>query len=52
MKETFRNIGIAILATLLIVGGTYTAIRWDAIVAKWETNAEREVFKETTTYND
>lgn len=52
MKETFRNIGIAILATLLIVGGTYTAIRWDAIVAKWETNAEREVFKETTTYNE
>lgn len=52
MKETFRNIGIAILVTLLIIGGTYTAIRWDAIVAKWETNAEREVFKETTTYNE
>lgn len=52
MKETIRNILIAIVATILVVGGTYTAIQWDAIVEKWEYNAQREVFKETTAYNE
>lgn len=52
MKETVRNILLAILAVVLVVGGTYTAVQWDKIVAKWETEAEREVFKETTTYNE
>ena len=52
MKDTIRNILLAFLAVLLIVGGTYTAIQWDAIVGKWQTNAEREVFKETTVYSE
>lgn len=52
MKETIRNIFVAIIATLIIVGGTYTAIRWNAITSKWEKNAEREVFKATTTYTE
>lgn len=52
MKDTIRNILIALLAVLLLVGGTYIAIQWDAIVGKWQTNAEREVFKETTAYSE
>ena len=52
MKDTIRNILIALLVGLLLVGGTYTAIQWDAIVGKWQTNAEREVFKETTAYSE
>lgn len=52
MKNFIRNILLVLLAVVLVVGGTYTAIRWDAIVSKWETEAEREVFKQTTTYSD
>lgn len=52
MKETVRNIFLAILALIVVVGCTYTAIQWDKIVGKWETEAQREVFKETTTYNE
>lgn len=52
MKETVRNIFLAILALLIVVGCTYTAIQWDKIVGKWERDAEREVFKETTAYNE
>ena len=37
MKDTIRNILIALLVVLLLVGGTYTAIQWDAIVGKWQT---------------
>ena len=36
----------------IVVGGTYTAIQWDAIVGKWQTEADREVFKQTTTYSE
>lgn len=52
MKDTIRNILLALLAVIIVVGGTYTAIQWDAIVGKWETEAEREVFKQTTTYSE
>ena len=52
MRENIRNIFLAILAVVIVVGGTYTAIQWDKIVGKWETEAQREVFKETTTYNE
>lgn len=52
MKETVRNVIIGLLAIVIIVGGTYTAIQWDAIVGKWEIEAEREVFKQTTTYSE
>lgn len=52
MKDTIRNILLALLAVIIVVGGTYTAIQWEAIVGKWETEAEREVFKQTTTYSE
>lgn len=52
MKDTIRNILLTLLAVIIVVGGTYTAIQWDAIVGKWETEAEREVFKQTTTYSE
>lgn len=52
MKDTIRNILLALLAVIIVVGGTYTAIQWDVIVGKWETEAEREVFKQTTTYSE
>lgn len=52
MKEMLRNIGITILILVLAIGCTYIGIHWDATVAKWVNNAEREVFKETTTYNE
>ncbi len=50
--DTLKKVLISLLAVVLVVGGTWTAIQWDAIVAKWETNAEREVFKETTAYTE
>jgi len=50
--ETFKKVLITIAIVLAAIAGTYTSIQWDAIVAKWETNAEREVFKETTAYNE
>ena len=34
MKDTIRNILLALLAVIIVVGGTYTAIQWDAIVGK------------------
>lgn len=52
MKDTIRNIFLALLAVIIVVGGTYTTIQWDAIVGKWQTEAEREVFKETTAYSE
>lgn len=52
MKETVRNIFLAILALVVVIGCTYTAIQWDKIVGKWEKEADHEVFKETTTYNE
>ncbi|MCM1215462.1 MAG: hypothetical protein NC548_13195 [Lachnospiraceae bacterium] len=52
MKEGIKNILITVAVILAIVVGTYTAIRWDAIVSKWEVNAQREVFKESSTYNE
>ena len=52
MKDTIRNVLLALLAVIIVSGGTYTAIQWDAIVGKWETEAEREVFKQTTTYSE
>lgn len=35
MKDTIRNILLALLAVIIVVGGTYTAIQWDVIVGKW-----------------
>lgn len=52
MKKTIGSILLAFLAVILVVGGTYTAIQWGMIVSKWETEAEREVFKETTAYSE
>ena len=43
---------LALLAVVIVVGGTYTAIKWDMIVDKWQTEADREVFKQTTTYSE
>lgn len=48
--KTIKNILLALLAVVIVVGGTYTAIQWDAIVGKWQTEADREVFKQTTIY--
>ena len=50
--KTIKNILLALLAVVIVVGVTYTAIKWDAIVGKWQTEADREVFKQTTTYSE
>lgn len=50
--KTVKNVLLALLAVVIVVGGTYTAIKWDMIVDKWQTEAEREVFKQTTTYSE
>ena len=49
---TIKNALLALLAVVIVVGGTYTAIKWDMIVDKWQTEADREVFKQTTTYSE
>lgn len=50
--KTVKNVLLALLAVVIVVVGTYTAIQWDTIVGKWQTEAEREVFKQTTTYSE
>ena len=50
--ETFKKIGIVILSCIITVAVIYGVIRWDAIVGKWQSDADREVFKETTQYNE
>lgn len=50
--KTVKNVLLALLAIVIVVGGTYTAIKWDMIVDKWQTAADREVFKQTTTYSE
>lgn len=50
--KTVKNILLTLLAVMIVVGGTYTAIKWDMIVDKWQTAADREVFKQTTTYSE
>lgn len=52
MKNGIKSILLVLLTVAIVVGGTYVAIRWNAIVSKWETNADREVFKQTTTYSE
>lgn len=52
MKDMLRNTFLVLLSAIIVLGGTYTAIQWDAIAGKWETEAEREVFKQTTTYSE
>ena len=37
--KTIKNILLALLAVVIVVGGTYTAIQWDAIVGKWQTGS-------------
>lgn len=50
--KTVKNVLLALLTVVIVVGGTYTAIKWDMIVDKWQTEADREVFKQTTTYSE
>ena len=50
--KTVKNVLLALLVVVIVVGGTYTAIKWDMIVDKWQTEADREVFKQTTTYSE
>lgn len=50
--KTVKNVLLALLAVVIVVGGTYTAIKWDMIVDKWQTEADREVFKQTTAYSE
>ena len=50
--KTVKNVLLALLAVAIVVGGTYTAIKRDMIVDKWQTEADREVFKQTTTYSE
>lgn len=50
--KTVKNVLLALLAVVIVVGGTYTAIKWDMIVDRWQTEADREVFKQTTTYSE
>ena len=50
--KTVKNVLLALLVVVIVVGGTYTAIKWDMIVDKWQTETDREVFKQTTTYSE
>lgn len=50
--KTVKNVLFALLAVVIVIAGTYAAIRWDTIVGKWQTEAEREVFKQTTAYSE
>lgn len=50
--KTIKNVLLVLLAIVIVIGGTYTAIKWDMIVGKWQTEADREVFKQTTTYSE
>lgn len=50
--KTVKNVLLALLAVVIVVGGTYTAIKWDMIVDKWQTEADREIFKQTTAYSE
>lgn len=50
--KTVKNVLLALLVVVIVVGGTYTTIKWDMIVDKWQTEADREVFKQTTTYSE
>lgn len=50
--KTVKNVLLALLAVVIVIGGTYTAVKWDMIVDKWQTEADREVFKQTTTYSE
>lgn len=50
--KTVKNVLLALLVVVIVVSGTYTAIKWDMIVDKWQTEADREVFKQTTTYSE
>lgn len=50
--KTIKNVLLALLAVVIVIGGTYTIIKWDMIVDKWQTEANREVFKQTTTYSE
>ena len=50
--KTVKNVLLALLAVVIVVGGTYAAIKLDMIVDKWQTEADREVFKQTTTYSE
>lgn len=52
MGEKFKRIGIIILSCIITVVVIYGAIRWDAIVGKWVTDANRDVYKETTQYTE
>lgn len=52
MIETLKKIGIIILSFIISVAVIYSAIHWDALVNKWITDANREVYKETTQYNE
>lgn len=50
--KNFKYILIAIALTFATVVGTYTSIQWYKTVYVWEKDAEREAFKETTTYTE
>ena len=39
--KTVKNVLLALLAVVIVVGGTYAAIKWDMIVDKWQTEADR-----------
>ena len=52
MRDGFRNALITVLVLVISAACVYGGIRWNATVNKWEKEAEREVFKETTTYNE
>lgn len=52
MKESVRNILLAIVVAVILIAGTYTAIQWGATVGKWEKDAKRDVFKHTTNYSE
>lgn len=52
MRETLRNTLIAIAILIVTICSMYAGIQLNKTVSKWEKEVEREVFKETTTYNE
>lgn len=47
-----KKVLASILAVVLLAGSVYVGIQWDKIVRVWEKDADREVFKVTTTYSE
>ena len=50
--DGLKKAAIITLAVVAVIVGVYFSIQWDKTVRIWEKDADREVFKESTTYNE